>query len=150
VRPAALVDGRVDFGAPPAAATAERLVAGAFFFTWPAARWWARTMVESSSTASKAVPRTAANRCCQVPFRAQRCARLRTESCLPKRAGSTRQVPPWRRTQSPALRNSRLSAAVQPTSPALPGKCGASFAHAASLSASPVKPIMAKVIVRTP
>ena len=40
---------------------------------------------------------------------AQRRLRLRSVSCLPKRASSVRQAQPWRATQNAALRKSRLS-----------------------------------------
>jgi hypothetical protein len=121
-RVAQRVDEGMDFGRQPATAAAEGFVADAAFFRLPAACAWARTTVESSITQSKSGSCTASNKRCQMPFWAQRRLRLRSVSCLPKRAGSARQAQPWRATQNTALRKSRLSAPVRPTSPALPDK----------------------------
>ena len=121
-RVAQRVDDDVNFSGQPAAAAAEGFIADAAFFWLPAACAWARTTVESSITQSKSGSCTASNKRCQMPFWAQRRLRLRSVSCLPKRAGSARQAHPWRATQNTALRNSRLSTPVRPTSPALPDK----------------------------
>jgi hypothetical protein len=88
------VDEGVNFSRQPAAAAAEGLVADAAFFRLPAACAWARTTVESSITQSKSGSCTASNKRCQMPFWAQRRLRLRSVSCLPKRAGSARQAHP--------------------------------------------------------
>ena len=130
------IDQGMDFGGQPAAAAAEGLVPDAAFFWLPAAWAWARTTVESSMTQSKSGSCTASNKRCQMPFWAHRRLRLRSVSCLPKRAGSARQAHPWRATQNTALRKSRLSDPVRPTSPALPAICGAKAVQARSLISS--------------
>lgn len=147
-RVAQRVDQGVDFGRQPAAAAAKGFVADAAFFGLPAACAWARTTVESSITQSKSGSCTASNKRCHTPFWAQRRLRLRSVSCLPKRAGSARQAHPWRATQNTALRKSRLSTPDRPTSPALPDKWGAKAAHARSLISSRLV-TDAKIIVRT-
>lgn len=147
-RVAQCVDQHVDLGGQPTPTAAEGFVADAAFFRLPAACAWARTTVESSITQSKSGSCTASNKRCQIPFCAQRRLRLRSVSCLPKRAGSARQAQPWRATQNTALRKSRLSAPVRPTSPALPDKWGAKAAQARSLISSRLL-TKAKIIVRT-
>ncbi len=121
-RVAQRIDHGVNLGRQPAATPAEGFVADAAFFRLPAAWACARTTVESSITQSKSGSCTASNKRCQIPFWAQRRLRLRSVSYLPKQAGSARQAQPWRATQNTALRKSRLSTPVRPTSPALPDK----------------------------
>ena len=147
-RVAQRVDDGVDFRRQPAAAAPEGFVADAAFFRLPAACAWARTTVESSITQSKSGSCTASNKRCQMPFWAQPRLRLRSVSCWPKRAGSARQAHPWHATQSTALRKSRLSTPVRPTSPALPDKWGAKAAHVRSLISSRMV-THAKIIVLT-
>src|SRR5262249_35443439 len=124
-RQAQAADHYVDLGreAAPAAAEAFRLrpAAAVGFFSAPAACWWARTTVESRMSHSRSGSCRSWKIRCQRPFCAQRLKRFQTLFQLPKRSGRSRQAAPVLASHSTASMNRRLSWAVTPGAPALPG-----------------------------
>src|SRR6185312_8478811 len=132
-RPALGVGEGVDFGGQPSSGTPQSLGFGPPFP--PAACWWTRTSVVSSirywlsgSAVSESNTRS------HTPALAQRVKRLCTVFHLPYRSGRSCHHAPDRRTHKTAFTNNRLSAAVRPRSPALPGKRWAIRCHCASES----------------
>src|SRR5215210_4645200 len=100
-----------------------------------AACWCARTRVVSSMRYSflRSLVRTSKTRS-HAPFLAQRTKRVCTLFHLPYRAGRSCQRAPERRTHKTPLTNRRLSPAVRPGSPALPGSKASMRCHCASAS----------------
>jgi hypothetical protein len=106
------------------AQSAARASDGLFarFFWAPAACWCARTTVLSSRSDCRSVsaPSTATIRC-QTPLLPQREKRVYTLCQLPNDSGRSRHGLPVRAIHKTASTNCRLSLAVTPQSPALPG-----------------------------
>lgn len=116
-----------------AARTAYRLIT--CFFWAPAACWCARTTVLSSiSTSISRSPLTAATIRCHTPDLPHRLNLMYVVCQLPSSAGKSRHGEPVRTIHSTASKNSRLSRAVAPRSPTLPGNSGSSFFHWSSRS----------------
>ena len=134
--PALRVAAQVQFGGEAAPAAAERLPAGAVFFLAPAATWWARTAVESTSGRCKPVAFwTWASTCGHTPACRQRRNRAYTVCQGPNRsAGKSRHDTPQRARQSTASTNKRVSLAVVPGERSWPGSRGDSRAHCASVN----------------
>jgi hypothetical protein len=125
------IDRDVDLGTETTPGTSQRLIVLPPLA--PAACWWARTIVESSNklessesllTDSKTRP--------QTPRLHQRLNLRKAEFHGPNRSGKSRHGDPVRAIQNTALRNNRLSAAVRPGSPALPGSTCLIAAHCSS------------------
>ena len=70
----------------------------------------------------------------KIPFLDQRRKRRNALFQLPKPIGKSRQGAPVRTIHKTASTNNRLSAAVRPGSPLLPGKSGEIFSYWASLN----------------
>ena len=114
------IDTAVDFGSEPATRAAQSL--WAVFFLAPVACWWARIAVLSSITSSRSRSALmAANNRSNTPALVQRENRVNVVCQLPSSAGISRHGAPVRPIHSTASRNNRLSFAVTPQSPALPG-----------------------------
>src|SRR5262245_9556192 len=117
-------DGHMQFRGKSATRTAQRLVlrpyVGAPFFA-PAACWWARITVLSSNSHSRSGSPNVWNTRAHTPLADQRSKRRQVEIQLPKRSGRSRQGAPVLPIHKTASMNSRLSLAVTPGSPSLPG-----------------------------
>ena len=107
-------------------------------------------MAEPISRASISGRRTATNRRCQVPFWAQRKARLRTVSGLPKRSGSTHQVPPWCLTHSTAFKKQAVTGGRAAHFPCLTSQMRAVLSPRSFTQFVAFKPHTSNVIVRMP
>src|SRR5665213_70249 len=127
----------LDQGVYLGAQTTTRATKGLWtvFFTAPAACWWARTMVASRYTWRKSLSLDSSMKThCQTPLFDQRAKRTYTLFHSPKCSGKSRHGAPVRATHNTASTNRRLSAAVRPTSVALPGNNRSIRAHWALLS----------------
>jgi hypothetical protein len=119
---------RVNLAGQSAARTTDRL--RTFFFWAPAACWWARTAVLSIINASRSrSPLTDSTKRCHTPVSPQRLKRVYVVCQLPNSAGKSRHGEPVRTIHNTASKNRRLSCAVAPGSPGLPGNRGSSFTH---------------------
>ena len=106
----------------------------------PVPCWWTRTIVPSTITYSKSgSPDKALRIFSKIPFLDQRRKRRNALFQLPKPAGKSRQGAPVRTIHKTASTNNRLSAAVRPGSPLLPGKSGAIFPYWASFDSVRIK-----------
>ena len=131
--PAQRVAAQVQRGREAAPAAAERL--RAFFFSAPAACWWARTMVESTWSWPNPVSSCKAARAlAHTPLCFQREKRTKTRCQGPNRSGRSRHGTPQRRRQRMASTNKRVSRAVTPGLCAWPGSKGDNRAHCASVN----------------
>ena len=100
----------------------------------PLASAWALQMVASTRTYSKSGSLlNALKRLSQTPACVQRRNRQWAVRQLPSSGGKSRQGDAVRASQRTASTNSRLSAAVRPRSPFLPGTSGSIHAHCASV-----------------
>ena len=132
-RPANGVDRQMQLGTQSAARTSDRL--RATFFNAPAECWCALTMVESIKMCSiSPSPATACATRCQTPSRRHRAKRIYTVCQRPNSVGRSRQGLPVRPIHSTASTNQRLSAAVRPRSPSLPGRMSLILFHTSSLN----------------
>lgn len=128
-----IVDGQMQLGRQSASRAPERL--WTVFFRAPHECWCARTMVESISTCSISVcPATAWITRSHTPLRRHLEKRMYTVCHRPNSFGRSRHGQPVRPTQRTASINQRLSAAVRPGSPSLPGNTDSIRAHTSSLS----------------
>ena len=130
---------QVELGGEAAAATAERLAAGAVFFLALAATWCARTAVEStSSRCNPAAFCTRASTWGYTPACRQRRKRRKRAYTVcqgPNRsAGKSRHDTPHRARQSTPSTNKRVSLAVVPGERSWPGSNGESRAHCSSVN----------------
>ncbi len=126
------IDQGDDLCGQPAARVSDRLILSPPLAPVPC--WWTRTMVPSMIAYSKSGSADKLwKRLSNTPFLAQRRKRVATEFHLPKLACRSRQGEPVRAIQNTASTNKRLSSAVRPGSPGLPGSSGAIRAHCASL-----------------
>ena len=106
----------------------------------PVPCWWTRTIVPSTITYSKSgSPDKALKIFSKIPFLDQRRKRRNALFQLPKPMGKSRQGAPVRTIHKTASTNNRLSAAVRPGSPLLPGKSGEIFSYWASLNSVRIK-----------
>ncbi len=132
-RPPGFIDGQMQLGRQSSARAAERLRAA--FFRAPAECWCARTMVESISTRLISVSSdTACATRSHTPLRRHREKRMYTVCHRPNSFGKSRHGQPVRSIQRTASTNQRLSVAVRPGSPSLPGKTDSIRAHTSSLN----------------
>jgi hypothetical protein len=132
-RSAECVGKKVDFGGQSTSRTPQSLIFGPPFPV--AACWWARTKLVSSMRYSlrRSLVSTTKTRS-QTPALAQREKRVCTLFHLPYRSGRSLQRAPERSTHNTPSTNRRLSLAVRPRSPALPGRRASIRAHCASVS----------------
>jgi hypothetical protein len=126
-----VTDRDVDLGTEAPTGTSQRL--GVLPPFAPAACWWARTIVESSSRFdnSESPPSVLSTRP-QTSRLHQRLNRLYDVFHGPNRSGKSRHGAPVRAIQNTALTNIRLSWAVRPGSPDLPGSRGSIAVHCSS------------------
>jgi hypothetical protein len=123
----------MNFCAESAPRTSQSL--RAMFFWAPAACWWARMAVLSIMTSSRSGSWLSAwNTRSQTPVLVQRANRVNVVCQLPNSGGRSRQGAPVRPIHSTASTNRRLSRAVTPRSPALPGSKAWIRAHWSSRS----------------
>jgi hypothetical protein len=125
------LDGDVQLGAESAARTAEGFVVIPFFLA-PAACRWARRTVESSLRPSRSGSCQACKSRAHTPCLHQRLNRWKTEFHSPKRSGKSRQGAPVLAIHRTALTKLRLSSAVRPGSPGLPGRRSLIFSQRSS------------------
>ncbi|QIE29642.1 hypothetical protein SBC2_77180 (plasmid) [Caballeronia sp. SBC2] len=101
-------------------------------------------MVLSMKTSSKSASTANASKTsCHMPLRDHRAKRMYTLFQRPNSAGKSRHGAPVRAIHSTASTNSRLSAAVRPRSPALPGSNNATRSYWSSrniIRGMPVSP----------
>jgi hypothetical protein len=102
------------------------------FFLAPAACWWARMTVESSIRHSRSGSCQTRNRRSHTPRLHQRLNRWKTEFHSPKRSGKSRHGAPVLAIHKTALMKPRLSSAVRPGSPGLPGSRSLILRHCLS------------------
>lgn len=132
-RLAPVINRDMDFGAEAATGTSQCL--GVLPPFAPAACWWARTIVESSNKFdNSSSPPSASSTRPQTPRLHQRLNLLYDVFQGPNRSGKSRQGAPVRAIQNTAFTNSRLSSAVRPGSPGLPGSKCAIAVHCSSES----------------
>lgn len=132
-RPPGFIDSQMQLGRQSTARTLEPLRAA--FFRAPAECWCARTMVESISTRLISVSSdTACATRSHTPLRRHREKRMYTVCHRPNSFGRSRHGQPVRPNHRTASTNQRLSVAVRPGSPSLPGNTDSIRAHTSSLS----------------
>ena len=125
------LNGQVQLGAESATRPTEGLVLAPFFLA-PAACWWARMTVESSIRHSRSGSCQACKRRPHTPRLDQRLNRWKTEFHAPNRSGRSRHGAPVRAIHKTALMKPRLSSAVCPGSPGLPGTQSLILFHCSS------------------
>lgn len=131
--PSGIIDGQVQLGRQPTSRTTDRL--RTVFFRAPDECWCARTMVESINTCLISVSSaTAWITRSHTPLRRHLEKRMYTVCHRPNVFGKSRHGQPVRPIQRTASTNQRLSVAVRPGSPSLPGKTDSIRAHTSSLS----------------
>ena len=124
---------RMDLGAQSTAGAANRLILSPPFP--PAECWCARTIVPSIIRYSKSgSTHNFSNKRCHTPFVDQRSKRRQVLFQWPISGGRSRQGEPVRKIQRTQSMNSRLSRAVTPRSPSLPGRSSLIDSHSRSLS----------------
>src|SRR5262245_31607518 len=130
-RPTKRIGEHVDFAGQSSSGSPQSLVLVPPFPV--AACWWARTNVVSSMRYSflRSLVRTSKTRS-QTPLLAQRAKRVWTLFHFPYRSGRSCQCAPERSTHRTPLTNRRLSSAVRPGSPGLPGSRLSIRRHCAS------------------
>lgn len=128
-----VIDGQVQLGGQSTSRATERL--RSVFFRAPDECWCARTMVESINTCLISVwSATAWITRSHTPLRRHLEKRMYTVCHRPNAFGKSRHGQPVRPIQRTASTNQRLSVAVRPGSPSLPGKTDSIRAHTSSLN----------------
>src|SRR6516225_5109849 len=114
----------MQFRGKTATRTAQRFILRPYIrtpFFAPAACWWSRITVLSSNSHSRSGSRNSWKIRAHTPLAAQRSKRRQIEFQLPNRSGRSRQGAPVLAIHRTASIKRRLSLAVTPGSPSLPG-----------------------------